>query len=80
MTKEHSKKRKRSVLNEKHKEWGKILLECPILVVLDESHTPRNERSRIWNTLSNSKGENASYYPELLFRTISMSSITRCIW
>ncbi|XP_052194810.1 SNF2 domain-containing protein CLASSY 4-like isoform X2 [Diospyros lotus] len=30
---------------------GKILLESPGLVFLDEGHTPRNHRSRIWKTL-----------------------------
>ncbi|KAL5551275.1 hypothetical protein UlMin_001451 [Ulmus minor] len=35
----------------------KILLEHPDLIVLDEGHTPRNERSEIWNALSGVKTE-----------------------
>ncbi|KAF6159632.1 hypothetical protein GIB67_034594, partial [Kingdonia uniflora] len=35
----------------------KILLEIPSLLVLDEGHTPRNERSRIWKALENTKTE-----------------------
>ncbi|XP_057426486.1 SNF2 domain-containing protein CLASSY 3-like [Lotus japonicus] len=31
---------------------GKVLLEVPGLLVLDEGHTPRNQRSSIWNVLS----------------------------
>ena len=30
----------------------KVLLELPGLLVLDEGHTPRNDRSRIWKALS----------------------------
>ncbi|KAL9663541.1 hypothetical protein QQ045_018930 [Rhodiola kirilowii] len=33
------------------REIRKILLETPNLLVLDEGHTPRNERSLIWKTL-----------------------------
>ncbi|KAF6163400.1 hypothetical protein GIB67_029249 [Kingdonia uniflora] len=35
----------------------KILLEKPSLLVLDEGHTPRNERSHIWKALENIKTE-----------------------
>ncbi|KAK9144767.1 hypothetical protein Sjap_004670 [Stephania japonica] len=35
----------------------KILLEKPNLLVLDEGHTPRNERSRLWQALRNIKTE-----------------------
>ncbi|CAK8561323.1 unnamed protein product [Lathyrus sativus] len=31
---------------------GKVLREIPGLLVLDEGHTPRNQRSRIWKVLS----------------------------
>lgn len=34
-----------------HKKIRQILLEMPGLVVLDEGHTPRNQRSSIWNVL-----------------------------
>ncbi|KAK9094977.1 hypothetical protein Scep_026446 [Stephania cephalantha] len=35
----------------------KTLLEKPSLLVLDEGHTPRNEKSRIWQALRNIKTE-----------------------
>ncbi|XP_038707806.1 SNF2 domain-containing protein CLASSY 3 [Tripterygium wilfordii] len=38
-------------------EMKKILLELPGLLVLDEGHTPRNKRSRIWNALTKLKTE-----------------------
>ncbi|XLU30140.1 hypothetical protein S245_066206, partial [Arachis hypogaea] len=31
---------------------GKILLEVPRLLILDEGHTPRNQSSQIWKVLS----------------------------
>ncbi|KAI3796498.1 hypothetical protein L1987_39170 [Smallanthus sonchifolius] len=37
---------------------GNILLDIPGLVVLDEGHTPRNQNSKIWNTLLNLKMKN----------------------
>lgn len=44
------KKQKKDV--EEKKLERELLLEYPCLVVLDEGHTPRNHKSRIWNTLS----------------------------
>lgn len=38
-------------IDNKMKALRKILLEKPELVVLDEGHTPRNQRSNIWNAL-----------------------------
>lgn len=38
-------------IDNKMKALRKILLEKPGLVVLDEGHTPRNQRSNIWNAL-----------------------------
>ncbi|KAK9051482.1 hypothetical protein SSX86_028109 [Deinandra increscens subsp. villosa] len=37
---------------------GNILRDVPGLVVLDEGHTPRNQNSKIWNTLLNLKTKN----------------------
>lgn len=31
--------------------WGKLLLQRPSLLVLDEGHTARNDRSRLWQAL-----------------------------
>ncbi|XP_073307565.1 uncharacterized protein [Primulina huaijiensis] len=44
-------KNKRVAVDNKCEALRKILLEKPELVVLDEGHTPRNERSNIWNAL-----------------------------
>ncbi|PIN07993.1 DNA repair protein, SNF2 family [Handroanthus impetiginosus] len=44
-------KKKKVIMDDKMKAMRKILLEKPGLVVLDEGHTPRNERSNIWNVL-----------------------------
>lgn len=41
--------------NMKLKKLGNILLDKPGLVVLDEGHTPRNQRSKIWNVLKKLK-------------------------
>lgn len=49
---ENSKKAVRNVDDEETEGLRKILLQLPQLVVLDEGHTPRNQRSCIWNTLS----------------------------
>lgn len=38
-------------LDDKDQKMRRILLEKPGLVVLDEGHTPRNQRSNIWNVL-----------------------------
>uniref|UniRef100_A0A1J3GDY4 SNF2 domain-containing protein CLASSY 4 n=2 Tax=Noccaea caerulescens TaxID=107243 RepID=A0A1J3GDY4_NOCCA len=38
-------------------EFGKMLLELPGLMVLDEGHTPRNQNSRIWQVLCEVKTE-----------------------
>ncbi|CAL5196743.1 unnamed protein product [Lathyrus oleraceus] len=49
------KKKKKYASVEKRKEnsdIGKVLREIPGLLVLDEGHTPRNQRSRIWKVLS----------------------------
>ncbi|KAA8515813.1 hypothetical protein F0562_018576 [Nyssa sinensis] len=45
------KKQKKVFLDKDAEQLRKILLELPDLVVLDEGHTPRNQRSHIWNTL-----------------------------
>ncbi|KAK7395561.1 hypothetical protein VNO78_16123 [Psophocarpus tetragonolobus] len=34
---------------------GKVLRDCPGLLVLDEGHTPRNQNSYIWKVLSESR-------------------------
>ncbi|XP_073119589.1 uncharacterized protein [Henckelia pumila] len=47
------KKNNRVAVDDKCEALRKILLEKPELVVLDEGHTPRNERSNIWNALLN---------------------------
>ncbi|KAL3651173.1 hypothetical protein CASFOL_007576 [Castilleja foliolosa] len=46
----HSKKTP-TVVDSGAKDLRTILLEKPGLVVLDEGHTPRNQRSNIWNVL-----------------------------
>ncbi|KAI3444836.1 hypothetical protein Pfo_001501 [Paulownia fortunei] len=46
-----SKKCERVIIDEEMEKLRKILLEKPGLVVLDEGHTPRNQRSNIWNVL-----------------------------
>ncbi|XP_058745807.1 SNF2 domain-containing protein CLASSY 4 [Vicia villosa] len=49
------KKKKKNASVEKTKDnsdIGKVLREIPGLLVLDEGHTPRNQRSRIWKVLS----------------------------
>ncbi|CAA7019459.1 unnamed protein product [Microthlaspi erraticum] len=38
-------------------EFGKMLLELPGLMVLDEGHTPRNKNSQIWQVLCEVKTE-----------------------
>ncbi|CAH2052761.1 unnamed protein product [Thlaspi arvense] len=38
-----------------NKEFKRMLLELPGLLVLDEGHTPRNKKSRIWKALSEVK-------------------------
>ncbi|CAI9279285.1 unnamed protein product [Lactuca saligna] len=43
--------------NKNLEKMGNVLLEKPGLVVLDEGHTPRNERSNIWNVLKKLKTE-----------------------
>lgn len=43
--------RNRKVKRKPGEKIRKILLEMPGLVVLDEGHTPRNQRSSIWNVL-----------------------------
>ncbi|XP_048131605.1 SNF2 domain-containing protein CLASSY 4-like [Rhodamnia argentea] len=42
---------KKSAIQKKDEEMRKILLDLPGVVVLDEGHTPRNQRSSIWNLL-----------------------------
>ncbi|XP_030516518.2 SNF2 domain-containing protein CLASSY 3-like [Rhodamnia argentea] len=42
---------KKPEIQKKDEEMRKILLDLPGVVVLDEGHTPRNERSSIWNLL-----------------------------
>nr|DAD18282.1 TPA_asm: hypothetical protein HUJ06_019745 [Nelumbo nucifera] len=42
----------RFVLDKEGEQIRKILLQKPGLLVLDEGHTPRNERSQIWKALS----------------------------
>nr|GEW95164.1 SNF2 domain-containing protein CLASSY 3-like [Tanacetum cinerariifolium] len=37
---------------------GNVLLDMPELVILDEGHTPRNQRSNIWNILLKLKTKN----------------------
>ncbi|KAF8412498.1 hypothetical protein HHK36_000463 [Tetracentron sinense] len=49
--KEDTKKRK-VLLDKQGEQIRKILLELPGLLVLDEGHTPRNQRSLIWKALS----------------------------
>ncbi|KAK6119320.1 hypothetical protein DH2020_046939 [Rehmannia glutinosa] len=49
--KETRNKKKREVIDNGTKDLRKILLEKPGLVVLDEGHTPRSQRSNIWNVL-----------------------------
>nr|GEX67649.1 SNF2 domain-containing protein CLASSY 3-like [Tanacetum cinerariifolium] len=44
--------------NAKLVKMGNLLLDLPGLVVLDEGHTPRNERSNIWNILLKLKTKN----------------------
>ncbi|KAL1535808.1 SNF2 domain-containing protein CLASSY 3-like [Salvia divinorum] len=55
LTGEKNKKRKRNkkrkCLDSYNEKMRKILLEKPGLVVLDEGHTPRNNKSSIWNVL-----------------------------
>ncbi|OVA12733.1 SNF2-related [Macleaya cordata] len=51
-------KKEREILCDKESdEIRKILLEKPGLLVLDEGHTPRNARSRIWKALNKIKTE-----------------------
>lgn len=45
------KKNKKVAVDNKCEALRRILYEKPELVVLDEGHTPRNERSNIWNAL-----------------------------
>ncbi|KAF8380623.1 hypothetical protein HHK36_028112 [Tetracentron sinense] len=45
-------KKKKVLLDKEGEQIRKILLELPGLLVLDEGHTPRNQRSRIWKALS----------------------------
>ncbi|KAK9273366.1 hypothetical protein L1049_018175 [Liquidambar formosana] len=42
----------KTMLDKENEETRKILLEFPGLLVLDEGHTPRNQRSRIWKALT----------------------------
>ncbi|KAL2460924.1 SNF2 domain-containing protein CLASSY 3 [Abeliophyllum distichum] len=51
------KKRERIIVDEESDPLKKILIEKPGLVILDEGHTPRNDRSSIWNTLLKLKTE-----------------------
>ncbi|KAL2478298.1 SNF2 domain-containing protein CLASSY 4-like [Forsythia ovata] len=51
------KKRKRIIVDEETDPLKKILIGKPGLVILDEGHTPRNDRSSIWNTLLKLKTE-----------------------
>lgn len=51
------RKRTKVVQNKEHEVVRRTLLDVPGLVVLDEGHTPRNERSSIWNTLLNMQTE-----------------------
>ncbi|XP_042756939.1 SNF2 domain-containing protein CLASSY 3 isoform X2 [Lactuca sativa] len=44
--------------NKNLEKMGDVLLEKPGLVILDEGHTPRNERSNIWNVLKKLKTKN----------------------
>ncbi|XP_043697836.1 SNF2 domain-containing protein CLASSY 3-like [Telopea speciosissima] len=46
------KKRQKILLDTLSKEIRKILLEKPGLLILDEGHTPRNNRTGIWKALS----------------------------
>ncbi|KAL3537109.1 hypothetical protein ACH5RR_000475 [Cinchona calisaya] len=46
-----SKKKQKWPINEQSENLGKVLLELPGLVVFDEGHTPRSQKTRIWNTL-----------------------------
>ncbi|WJX76002.1 hypothetical protein P8452_59473 [Trifolium repens] len=51
--KDMKKKKHESVKERKGKfDMRKILLKAPGLLVLDEGHTPRNQRSHIWKVLS----------------------------
>ncbi|XP_045797836.1 SNF2 domain-containing protein CLASSY 3-like [Trifolium pratense] len=51
--KDTKKKKHESVKERKRKcDMQKILLKAPGLLVLDEGHTPRNQRSHIWKVLS----------------------------
>ncbi|XP_052193743.1 SNF2 domain-containing protein CLASSY 3-like [Diospyros lotus] len=48
---EGKNKRKKLTRGKEDELLRKILLELPGLVILDEGHTPRNQRSGIWKTL-----------------------------
>uniref|UniRef100_A0A7N0TDQ4 SNF2 domain-containing protein CLASSY 4-like n=1 Tax=Kalanchoe fedtschenkoi TaxID=63787 RepID=A0A7N0TDQ4_KALFE len=43
----------KKMIDEQVQNFGKIILEQPGLLVLDEGHTPRNPRSRIYKALTN---------------------------
>ncbi|KAF9606092.1 hypothetical protein IFM89_023115 [Coptis chinensis] len=55
---DEDKKKRREILRaDEVEEMSRILLGKPSLLVLDEGHTPRNKRTRIWKALEKSKTE-----------------------
>ncbi|XP_010519701.1 PREDICTED: SNF2 domain-containing protein CLASSY 3 [Tarenaya hassleriana] len=50
--KRKKKKKSEAILDKEREDIRKILLEIPGLLVLDEAHTPRSQRSCIWKTLT----------------------------
>lgn len=55
--KNNNKNKKPVLIDKEDEEIRKILVDLPGLLVLDEGHTPRNQRSRIWKALSKVKTE-----------------------